>query len=167
LVVFVVLKRERKMGQYLELAQRAAARLAAAHATAVGKTGQRMKVPAAGEVLILEPGHRLAGFDWDAAGFEPGGSLRIIDGIRHKRNDCSSRRAWRHVWGDILCLDCWPPTDTMAVVNTFVQAPVSTTVDARTGKSSGFAQGDTIRSLTMRANYDEHRGLEGDSSLGN
>jgi hypothetical protein len=33
---------------------------------------------------------------------------------------------------------------------------VSRTINVSTGKSSGFAQGDTIRLLTMQPNYDEH-----------
>ena len=135
------------MGQYLELAKQAAAKLAAGHEPTGGKTAPR-RVPGPGEVLILEPGHRLATFDWDAPGFDPCESPRIINGIRHKRNDCTSRRAWRHVWGDVLCLDCWPPTDpkaVMAPINT--QATMSTTIDSSTGKSSGFAQIEVMRSF--------------------
>jgi hypothetical protein len=38
--------------------------------------------------------------------------------IIHKHPQCPSQRFWRHVWGDYYCLDCWPPTDPMAVAAT-------------------------------------------------
>jgi hypothetical protein len=44
------------------------------------------------------------------------GDNSAANDIAHKAPGCRSRRSWRHVWGDCYCLDCWPPTDPLAVV---------------------------------------------------
>jgi hypothetical protein len=65
--------------------------------------------------VVLVPNHPLADFDWDAPGFCPTPPI-IRDGVRHKFEGCSGRDSWQHVWGERLCLQCWPPTDPAAVV---------------------------------------------------
>jgi hypothetical protein len=62
----------------------------------------------------LAPAYSLAKFDW-SSGYCPGQPV-IRKGVRHKRESCPSRQSWRHIWGDFYCLDCWPPTDPLAVV---------------------------------------------------
>jgi hypothetical protein len=52
-----------------------------------------------------------------AIGAAAGGRDPLPEEITHKRRDCHSRRSWQHVWGDFYCLDCWPPTDPLAVGN--------------------------------------------------
>ncbi len=54
--------------------------------------------------------------EWDsAAGYCPGRCI-IRNGIEHKREDCTGRKGWRHVWGGTFCCDCWPCTDAAAKV---------------------------------------------------
>src|SRR4029453_2361138 len=43
------------------------------------------------------------------------GRQPLPEEITHKRPDCRSGRSWQHVWGDFFCLDCWPPTDPLAI----------------------------------------------------
>ena len=105
------------MGAYLELAERAIATRPASREppiqlTPSGSPGSLSVAP--GGVIVLQPGHRLAHFDWDGHGFNPGTPPQVIHGITHKRVDCRSRRSWRHVWGMVLCADCWPCTDPLA-----------------------------------------------------
>jgi hypothetical protein len=106
------------VGIYLELAERAVARLVSAQEqpVPVPSTAPSVGVPPGG-VLVLQPGHWLGRFHWDGPGFSPGCPLRIIDGVTHKREDCCSRRSWRHVWGDRYCANCWPCTDPAAMAN--------------------------------------------------
>ena len=33
------------------------------------------------------------------------------ENVKHKQDDCTSTRAWLHVWGKWYCNDCWPCTD--------------------------------------------------------
>jgi hypothetical protein len=72
-------------------------------------------VIAPGESLVLHPDHPLADFDWHASdGYCPGRRI-TRDGVEHKLPTCNSCRSWRHVWGERYCLECWPPTDSLAV----------------------------------------------------
>jgi hypothetical protein len=68
-------------------------------------------------VSFLRPDCPLASFLWEEGVLPPG--LREpepLHGVFHKRPGCTSRLSWKHVWGEFYCLNCWPPTDPLAVV---------------------------------------------------
>jgi len=89
---------------------------AAGTAGSVG-VGDNATTMTTGEAVVLVPDHPLAGFDWDASsGYCPGRRI-VRHGIEHKVESCSSCRSWLHVWGGQYCLDCWPPTDPLAVAD--------------------------------------------------
>jgi hypothetical protein len=64
--------------------------------------------------VLWQPSLLLTGHDWDSPlGYSLGRRI-VRDGIEHKREDCTGRQGWRHVWGGTYCCHCWPCTDANA-----------------------------------------------------
>jgi hypothetical protein len=67
--------------------------------------------------IMIDPTSPLANFDWETTpGFFPGGPPIVRNGVHRRRESCTCRRSWRHVWGEDYCSDCWPCTDPLARV---------------------------------------------------